>query len=162
MRHYTAYRLLTALLPARGRRSLPPCLRPYALHSGAVALFGEGSAETVLCFGEARRGTPVTPATFFRTASVSKMVAAMLALSLSQTGALDLDGDAADALGIPLRHPAYPSVPSRIQFLFYTFLRSCYGYTISLLLPLPHLHLSAYQEGWKRKTEHETAPQFLS
>ena len=111
MRHYTAYRLLTALLPARGRRSLPPCLRPYALHSGVVALFGEGSAETVLCFGEARRGTPVTPATFFRTASVSKMVAAMLALSLSQTGALDLDGDAADALGIPLRHPAYPSVP---------------------------------------------------
>ncbi len=51
---------------------------------------------------------PARPDTLYRVASISKVVTAMAALSLCEEGRLDLDKDASDYLGWPLRNPAYP------------------------------------------------------
>lgn len=60
---------------------------------------------------------PMTPATKFRAASVSKMATAFAALSLAQEGAVDLDTDISEYYGFSLRNPSYPSAPITLRQL---------------------------------------------
>ncbi len=77
----------------------------------ALCLFDGEGAVGVLTSGSAGGGRDVRPTTFFRTASISKMVTAALALGLNRRGLLDMDEDISELLGFPLRSPKWPDVP---------------------------------------------------
>jgi CubicO group peptidase (beta-lactamase class C family) len=67
--------------------------------------------------GPLQRNLPVTPATKFRVASITKMVTAIGALQLVDQGKLDLDADIGQYLGFPIRHPSYPARPITARML---------------------------------------------
>lgn len=60
---------------------------------------------------DAGRSLPVTPATKFRIASISKTVTALAVMQLVERGLLDLDADVSDVLGWQLRNPHWPDTP---------------------------------------------------
>lgn len=77
---------------------------------GIVAARAEGLADIAA-------GRAVTADDPVRVASISKLVVAIGAMRLVEAGLLDLDADASDALGWPLRHPAHPDVPVTLRKL---------------------------------------------
>ena len=77
----------------------------------ALCLFDGAGTVGVLTSGSAGGGRNVLPSTWFRTASISKMVTAALALGLNRRGLLDMDADVSDLLGFPLRAPKWSHVP---------------------------------------------------
>ena len=64
-----------------------------------------------------RRSQPVTPATKFRVASISKLVTALGAMQLVEQGKLELDADVGKYLGFALRNPSYPKRPITARML---------------------------------------------
>jgi CubicO group peptidase (beta-lactamase class C family) len=64
-----------------------------------------------------QRSRPVTPATKFRVASLSKVATAIGAMQLVEEGKLDLDADVGQYLGFTLRNPAYPDRPITTRML---------------------------------------------
>ena len=52
-----------------------------------------------------------------RIASISKLVTSIAVLRLVEEGKLDLDADASDVLGTPLRNPAFPDHPITLRML---------------------------------------------
>jgi CubicO group peptidase (beta-lactamase class C family) len=82
----------------------------------------------------AANNLPVTPATLFKVASVSKLVTAMGALRLVEQGKLDLEADASRYLGFALRNPHFPDVPitTRMLLSHTSSLRDAGGYTFAL------------------------------
>jgi CubicO group peptidase (beta-lactamase class C family) len=80
----------------------------------AVAVAVEGALVYAGYFGHRRigadlaRSLPVTPATRFRVASVSKTTVALGVMRLVEQGRLDLDADVSGCLGFTLRNPHYP------------------------------------------------------
>lgn len=67
--------------------------------------------------GSAGRSLPVTPATKFRVASISKTVTALAVMQLVERGMLDLDADVSDVLGWRLRNPHWPDTPITARML---------------------------------------------
>lgn len=61
--------------------------------------------------------TPVTADTVFRTASIAKMVTALLVMRLQTEGRLHVQEDVSDCLGFAVRHPAHPAVPITLGML---------------------------------------------
>lgn len=84
---------------------------------------------------------PVTAATKFRVASISKLVATLGLLRLVESGRIDLDADVSNYLPFALRHPQFPTTAITLrQLLSHTSsLRDATAYTI----PLPY-HLEAF------------------
>jgi CubicO group peptidase (beta-lactamase class C family) len=80
----------------------------------AVAVAAEGAVVYEGYFGHRRiaaapaRSLPVTPATRFRVASITKTTVALGVMRLVEQGRLDLDVDVSGYLGFPLRNPHYP------------------------------------------------------
>ena len=70
-------------------------------------------------YGEQQKSThvPVTERTYFRCASVSKMVAGIGLMRLMEQGVLDPDGDIGDYLGYKVRNPRYMSTPITLRML---------------------------------------------
>ena len=60
---------------------------------------------------------PVTPATLFRIASISKMMTTFGLMKLVEEGKLDLDADAGAYLGFPLRNPHFPGQAITLRHL---------------------------------------------
>lgn len=60
---------------------------------------------------------PVTPETIFRTASVAKMVTALLVFRLQTKGVLNVQQEAGEWLGYPVRSPFYPDAPVTLAML---------------------------------------------
>src|SRR5690606_15275658 len=52
-----------------------------------------------------------------RIASISKLVTTIAVMRLVEAGKLDLDADAGDLLGFPLRNPAFPDQPITLRML---------------------------------------------
>jgi CubicO group peptidase (beta-lactamase class C family) len=76
--------------------------------------------EVTLAYGGLRdydRLLPVNENTYFRIASVSKLVTAAAALILEQQGVLDLSADAGDYLDFDLRNPGWPEEPVTLSML---------------------------------------------
>lgn len=88
-------------------------LRRSRAVGASLVLCAPDSSSEVFCHGYARLKpqTPVTPDTCFRIASVSKLVMSFAALSLTESGQLDLDRDIGDYLGYPVRSPYAPDIP---------------------------------------------------
>ncbi len=97
-------------LNADTRAALETILSAERVRGGCFALFDETGTRAVLPFGRIRKGGRALAEknTFFRTASVSKMVTAYAAVLLAREGKLDLDADVGQYLGFPVRHPNYP------------------------------------------------------
>jgi len=96
--------------------------RLFAQHmvvGGAVALVKRGELLDTFTYGKARLEppVPVREDTLFRVASVSKTVVAMGAMALVERGLLGLDGDIGEALGYPVRNPAFPDAPITLRQL---------------------------------------------
>ncbi|HEV7817191.1 MAG TPA: serine hydrolase domain-containing protein [Janthinobacterium sp.] len=74
---------------------------------------------------------PVTPATMFRIASISKMMTTFGLMKLVEEGKLDLDQDAGRYLGFPLRNPHFPDRPVTLRSLLThtSSLRDAAGYS---------------------------------
>ncbi|MGN0775785.1 MAG: serine hydrolase domain-containing protein [Candidatus Ventricola sp.] len=94
-------------------------LRRNRAVGAALVLCAPGGADDVFCFGRARLkpGIPVTESTCFRVASVSKLVMSFAALSLAESGLLDLDGDVSVYLGYDVRSPHAPDMPVTMRML---------------------------------------------
>ncbi len=84
-----------------------------------------------------RRSQPITPATKFRVASISKLVTALGAMQLVEQGKLELDADVGKYLGFALRNPSYPKRPITARMLLNhtSSLRDAGGYN----LPPPYI-----------------------
>ncbi len=77
---------------------------------GGVVVVGKGE-EIVYHYDygycDKKAKTPVTPETYFRTASVTKMVTAVRAMQLVEEGLLNLDTPLGEYFGFPIRHPRH-------------------------------------------------------
>ncbi|MBQ8654322.1 MAG: beta-lactamase family protein [Clostridia bacterium] len=60
---------------------------------------------------------PVTPQTYFKTASVTKMISGIRVMQLVEEGKLDLDTPIDEYLGYPVKHPRYQNTPITIRML---------------------------------------------
>ena len=101
------------------RRQADAILRRNRAVGASLVLCGPGGADDVFCFGHARLrpGVPVTEHTCFRIASVSKLVMSFAALSLAESGLLNLDRDVSADLGYAVRSPFAPEVPVTMRML---------------------------------------------
>lgn len=101
------------------RRKAEAILRRERAVGASLVLCAPGGAQDVFCFGHARLRpkTPVTERTCFRIASISKLVMSFAALSLVESGQLDLDGDISQYLGYAVRSPHAPDVPVTMRML---------------------------------------------
>ena len=91
----------------------------YKAVGGTVLAAKDGEIVYQYNYGFANRQskTPVTEDTYFRVASVTKMVSAIRIMQLVEAGALDLDADLSDYLGFTLRNPYAREVPITLRHL---------------------------------------------
>ena len=80
---------------------------------GMVIAAKNGEIVYKRCYGVANKveKDPVTEETYFKLASVSKLVAAVSVMKLVETGRLDLDANIGSILGDPPYHAANPNYP---------------------------------------------------
>lgn len=94
-------------------------LRSQHVVGAQVAVFDDKNI-AVLSYGDAVLGDApqkVTKDTYFRIASISKLVTALAAFRLSDSGKIDLDTDISPYLGFELRHPAAKNTPITLRRL---------------------------------------------
>lgn len=96
--------------------------RPLA--SLSVAAIRKGSIVYARAFGnryidpeDASRNKPATPETRYRVASISKVLTAIGAMKLVESGELDLERDVSDYLGWRFRNPSHPDRPISVRML---------------------------------------------
>ncbi|GIW38538.1 MAG: hypothetical protein KatS3mg075_019 [Meiothermus sp.] len=95
----------------------------HALPSLQVAVVRAGKVVYARSFGyrhldpDPGQCLPVNNQTRFRVASISKLVVALGAMRLVEQGKLDIEADASQYLGFPLRNPAFPQAPIRVRHL---------------------------------------------
>ncbi|MEM9200669.1 MAG: serine hydrolase domain-containing protein [Actinomycetota bacterium] len=88
----------TALQTASGTTALADRMVELNVPGVAVAVVVDGSVVTSFAVGSTPTGQPMATDTIVQVASVSKPVAALTALSLAASGAIDLDADVEAAL----------------------------------------------------------------
>ncbi len=91
----------------------------YSTTGGAVVVAKGGEILYETYYGYAARGAkePVTEDTYFRTASVTKLISAVHIMQLVEQGKLDLDKSIGDYLGYTIVNPYYPKVPITLRHL---------------------------------------------
>ena len=77
----------------------------------SLAVFDASGLRGTLCTGTGGAMGPVVPGTYFRTASVSKMVSAALFIRAAASGRCALDTPVSEAFGHDLFSPAHPDIP---------------------------------------------------
>ena len=82
-----------------------------------VARHGEIVYEHYFGYAERKNQEQVTKDTYFRIASVTKLVSAIGIMQLVEQGLLDLDADISDYLGYPVSNPHYPDDPITLRTL---------------------------------------------
>jgi CubicO group peptidase (beta-lactamase class C family) len=90
---------------------------PLASLSVAALKRGKLVYAHALGFQHAEKKLLATPDTLYRVASISKLVTTLGAMTLVDSGALDLDRDIGEYLGYPLRNPHFPSAPITARML---------------------------------------------
>lgn len=88
--------------------------------TGAVVVAarnGEIVYEHVYGLADRRDKKPVTPETYFKTASVTKMVSAIRVMQLVEEGSLSLDEPIGLYLGFDVYNPRYPETPVTLRHL---------------------------------------------
>lgn len=119
------YRLLLRALPAPRydknqtgmAREIAAILSKHRAAGASVAFFSGDDTPLCLCVGTAGQMGPVTQDTFFRVASISKMITALCVLRLAQDGLISLDRDINAVLPFAVRHPQFPNTPITLRML---------------------------------------------
>ncbi len=85
----------------------------YGAVGAQVAVIRDGHVSEVYSYGYANRseGTPVTEDTKYRCASLSKLVADMVFMRLTETGVMEETGDIGEYLGYRVRSPYHTDTP---------------------------------------------------
>lgn len=111
--------LLSPQAHADVQRCVEEIFRRNRTVGGTMGLVVQGRLAGVFPYGLARvqEQVPVTEDTFFRVASVSKLVFAFAALRLVEDGLLELDADIGTYLGYRVRNPRYPDTPITLRQL---------------------------------------------
>lgn len=105
--------------PKRGN-ALEELLRCHYVQGTCIQRFENGKLTEGFAVGLARLGEDVrsvTPDTVFRTASVSKMVTALLVFRLQTKGMLDVEEDISDLWDRTIRNPLYGDTPITLGML---------------------------------------------
>ena len=92
----------------------------YQKTMGAVVYVAkDGEIVSEYCYGYADRKSKelVSPDTYFRTASVTKLVSGIHVLQLVEQGLLELDAPIGDYLGYEVKNLYYPEVPVTLRHL---------------------------------------------
>lgn len=100
-------------------KELEQVFNDYQLMGMSVGLIAKGELYYSGSFGheEVLPGDPMTPDTYVRIASISKMFTAMAVMTLWEKGLLDLDTPASVYLGWDLNHPVFPEQPITLRHL---------------------------------------------
>ncbi len=88
-----------------------------AVYAGGDIIYEYAGGYRAIDAGDPARSLPVTPATKFRVASISKTVTTLAIMQLVEAGRLDLDADVSDYLGWSLRNPHWPDEPITTRML---------------------------------------------
>lgn len=99
--------------------TLRRALRKGHVVGGCIQRMEAGCLTNCYSFGNARLdpAVPVTPETYFRTASIAKMACAVLVMRLQTLGKLDVEEDISALWGAPIRNPKYPDAPIPLRAL---------------------------------------------
>src|SRR3546814_827067 len=109
--HRFAFITLLLLVP-----SLAQAAQPAA--TVRVGFDRDGVTSTrVHGFADKTTGRRVSAGDPVRIASISKLVTAIGVMRLVEAGKLDVDADAGELLGFPLRNPAFPDTPITLRLL---------------------------------------------
>lgn len=95
-------------------------LRSQHAVGACIQRFEKGRLTECFTAGNARMETdvrPVTAETIFRTASIAKMVTALLVFRLQTLGKLNVCEELSDFLGVPVQNPHYPQAPITLGML---------------------------------------------
>lgn len=118
-----------AALPLAGKRCewkkgddprLAKVLRRHHVVGACIQRLEKGQLADCHAIGYARLGDakrPVEPGTIFRTASIAKMVTALLVFRLQTLGRLNVQQEVSDWLGCPVRNPYHPEAPITLAML---------------------------------------------
>ncbi len=108
-------------------------LRRYKTAGAAVLVAKDGEVVYNHYFGYAKKKTEekISRNTYFRIASVSKLVSGIHVMQLMERGLLDLDTDISEYLGYEVRNPYYPDNPLTLRMIMShtTSLKSNGGYS---------------------------------
>lgn len=120
-------RLYGLALPLLGQRcawraergnALQAVLHKHHTVGACIQRFERGKLTECHAVGYAVLGKrPVTEDTLFRTASIAKMVTALLVFRLQTLGKLSVEEPVSDFLGYPVRHPGCPNAPITLGML---------------------------------------------
>ncbi len=96
--------------------------KKYKTVGGMLVVAKDGEIVFEYCYGLSNKvgHEPVTPDTYFKIASVSKLVTAVSVMKLVETGRLDLDENIGHYLGNPVyeaANPKYPKTPLTVRTL---------------------------------------------
>ena len=78
-------------------------MRRFHVYGGAFSLFDRQGIYAHAIYGDAHRGIPVTEDTFFRVASISKMITAAAVSKMNEQGVVDIDEDVSDLLPVAVK-----------------------------------------------------------
>ena len=95
-------------------------LRSQHAVGACIQRFEKGRLTECFTAGNARmepNTQPVTAETVFRTASIAKMVTALLVFRLQTLGKLNVCEELSDFLGVPVQNPHYPQAPITLGML---------------------------------------------
>ena len=95
-------------------------LRSQHAVGACIQRFEKGRLTECFTAGNARMepsAQPVTAETVFRTASIAKMVTALLVFRLQTLGKLNVCEELSDFLGVPVQNPHYPQAPITLGML---------------------------------------------
>lgn len=95
-------------------------LRSQHAVGACIQRFEKGRLNECFTAGNARMEPdtqPVTAETVFRTASIAKMVTALLVFRLQTLGKLNVCEELSDFLGVPVQNPHYPQAPITLGML---------------------------------------------
>lgn len=95
-------------------------LKRHHVVGTCIQRFEKGTLTACHTVGYARLSgerQPVTAETCFRTASVAKMVTALLVFRLQTLGKLNVQQELSDLIGYPVRHPLFPDAPITLAML---------------------------------------------
>ena len=107
-------------------------LKKYKTAGAAVLVAKDGETVYTRYFGYAKKKTEekISSQTYFRIASVSKLVSGIHVMQLVEQGLLDLDTDISEYLGYKVQNPYYPDNPLTLRMIMShtTSLKSNGGY----------------------------------
>lgn len=94
-------------------------MKKSGLTGASIAILKDNKVDQLIHYGyaDSENNEPVTDATMFQIASVSKTITATAVMQLVENGTIELDDDINDYLPFRVIHPKYPDTPITFRML---------------------------------------------